>query len=125
MQAAAPAPTGASLERLLAAWAQVVEQIGANPANRPLIMACRPIEFHDNSVVLGFPEDQLFLRDIAERKRSALEEGLSTVLGTRVGVRIVAANVELPRVQQSDADELVAQAKRVFADDVLDVAEVE
>jgi DNA polymerase-3 subunit gamma/tau len=122
---AAPAPTGASLERLLAAWAQVVEQIGANPANRPLIMACRPIEFHDNSVVLGFPEDQLFLRDIAERKRSALEEGLSTVLGTRVGVRIVAANVELPRVQQSDADELVAQAKRVFADDVLDVAEVE
>ncbi|CAN5727169.1 hypothetical protein BH23CHL7_BH23CHL7_09370 [soil metagenome] len=118
-------PAGGDLERLLAAWSQVVEQVGSNPANRPLIMACRPIEVRDGSVVLGFPEDQLFLRDIAERKRSVLEEGLSNVLGTRVGVRIVAANVELPRSQPADADELVAQARRVFADDVLDVAEVE
>jgi DNA polymerase III subunit gamma/tau len=120
----APQPDG-ELERLLAAWSQVVEQIGSNPANRPLIMACRPIEVRDGSVVLGFPEDQLFLRDIAERKRSVLEEGLSNVLGTRVGVRIVAANIELPRSQPADADEVVAQARRVFADDVLDVAEVE
>jgi DNA polymerase III subunit gamma/tau len=118
-------PSAVSLERLLEAWSQVVEQVGANPANRPLIMACRPIEVRDGSVVLGFPEDQLFLRDIAERKRGALEDGLSRVLGARVGVRIVAANVELPRTEPVSADALVAQARRVFADDVLDVAEVE
>jgi DNA polymerase III subunit gamma/tau len=125
--ASAPAASAVdpSLERLLDAWAQVVERVGSNPANRPLIMACRPIDFRDGAVVLGFPEDQLFLRDIAERKRTVLEDGLSSVLGTRVGVRIVAANVELAEPAQADANELVVQARRVFADDVLDVAEVE
>ncbi len=33
-----------SLEALLAAWPSVVERIGRNPANRPLIAACRPVE---------------------------------------------------------------------------------
>ena len=41
-----------------------------NPANRPLVASCRPVEVRDGIVVLGFPEDQAFLRDIAERKRT-------------------------------------------------------
>jgi DNA polymerase III subunit gamma/tau len=122
---AEPPAADTELDSLLAAWAQVVAQVGSNPANRPLIMACRPIEVRQGAVVLGFPEDQLFMRDIAERKRSVLEEGLSSVLGRRVSVSLVAANVELPRSQPADAQELVAHARRVFADDVLDVAEVE
>ena len=80
---------------LLAAWPRIVERDRRNPANRPLIAACRPVEVRDATVVLGFPESQAFLRDIAERKRSMLEEGIGQVLGRAVGVRCVATNVEL------------------------------
>ena len=47
--------------------AEVVAYVSRNPANRPLIAACRPIELRDGVIVLGFPENQAFLRDIAER----------------------------------------------------------
>jgi DNA polymerase-3 subunit gamma/tau len=121
----AAGPAADPLADLLAAWPQVVAEVGRNPANRPLIAACRPVEVQQGLVVLGFPEDQVFLRDIAERKRAMLEEGLFTVLGRRVVVRLVATNVELPAPSAPDGNELVAQARRVFAEDVLDVAEIE
>ncbi len=128
----APAPSGrpdAELEAVLAAWPQVVERIGRNPANRPLIAACRPVEVHGAQVVLGFPENQAFLRDIAERKRPLLEEGIAEVLGRPVAVRCVATNVEIARpvtaLADAAGDDLVAQARRVFGDDLVDVAEVE
>jgi DNA polymerase-3 subunit gamma/tau len=119
-----------ALQTLLAAWPTVVERVGRNPANRPLISACRPVEVQDATIVLGFPESQAFLRDIAERKRALLEEGIGEVLGRVVVIRCVATNVELaePLVTLADGggpDDLVAQARRVFGDDVLDVAEVE
>ena len=47
------------------------------------------------SLILGFPEDQPFLREKAEQRRSALEDGVAHVLGRPVGVRCVVANVEL------------------------------
>jgi hypothetical protein len=121
----APQVVGDALAELLEAWPRVVAEVGRNPANRPLISACRPVEVHEGMVVLGFPEDQLFLRDIAERKRPMLEEGLFVVLGRRVVVRLVATNIELAPKPASEANELVAQARRVFADDLLDAAEVE
>ncbi|HUG47541.1 MAG TPA: DNA polymerase III subunit gamma/tau [Candidatus Limnocylindria bacterium] len=122
----APAPAGA-LEQLQAAWPQVVEQIGRNPANRPLIMACRPLEVRDGVVVLGFPESQAFLRDIAERKRTILEEALGGVLGRAVAVHCVATNIEpTPASPQGQgSDELVERARQIFGDDLLEVAEVE
>jgi DNA polymerase III subunit gamma/tau len=123
-----PAADGAQLfERLQAAWPEVVAHVGRNPANRPLISACRPVEVRDGLVVLGFPESQAFLRDIAERKRAILEEGLAAVLGRSVGVRCVATNVAMPEPLPDDGagDELVAQARRVFEDDLVDVVEVE
>jgi DNA polymerase-3 subunit gamma/tau len=125
-----PAPVavaeGALLEQVQAAWPLVVERIGSNPANRPLIAACRPIEVRDSTIVLGFPEGQAFLRDIAERKRPILEEGLSAVLGRPVAVRCVASNVEVgDRLASANGEDLVAQARRVFGEDLVDVAEVE
>jgi DNA polymerase III subunit gamma/tau len=122
------AEPAAALSALLAAWPEVVAEIGRNPANRPLISACRPVEVGDAFVVLGFPEDQVFLRDIAERKRAILEDGLAVVLGRRVAVRLVATNVELAAPAAADLPdpaEVVAHARRVFAEDLLDVAEVE
>jgi hypothetical protein len=115
------------LEQLRAAWPQVVEHVSRNPANRPLIAACRPVEIRDGRIILGFPESQAFLRDIAERKRSVLEEGLSAVLGRRVAVQCVATNIEMiePTPADQGTDELVAHARRVFEDDLVDVAEVD
>jgi len=123
---ATPAPgTGDLMERLFAAWPDVVSHVSKNPANRPLIAACRPIELRDGIVVLGFPESQAFLRDIAERKRAVLEEAVALVLGQPVGIRCVATNIELvPPTIDADAD-LVAQAKRVFAEDLAEVGEIE
>jgi DNA polymerase III subunit gamma/tau len=126
--AAAAAPQADdSLEKLRAAWPQVVDSIGRNPANRPLIMACRPVEIRDGVVVLGFPENQAFLRDIAERKRGVLEEALAGVLGRAVAVHCVATNVEPadPLTDEQRSDELVSHARQIFQDDVADVADVD
>jgi DNA polymerase-3 subunit gamma/tau len=116
---------GDALERLLAAWPDVVAYVSRNPANRPLIAACRPIELRDGVIVLGFPENQAFLRDIAERKRSVLEEAVAAVLGQPIGIRCVATNIELAAPTMDGETDLVAQARRIFADDLAEVGEVE
>ena len=125
--AAATAPEDTPMERLRSAWPKVVEIVARNPANRPLIMACRPVEMREGIVVLGFPESQAFLRDIAERKRSVLEKALAGVLGGSVAVRCVATNVELAQPLESGAhsDDLVSHARQIFEDDLREVAEVE
>jgi hypothetical protein len=123
--AAGPSGAGELLDRLLASWPEVVAYVSRNPANRPLIAACRPIELRDGIVVLGFPENQAFLRDIAERKRSVLEEAVAAVLAQPVGIRCVVANIELATPSAEGDPDLVAQARRIFADDLAEVGEVE
>jgi hypothetical protein len=112
------------LERLRQGWPEVIAHVSRNPANRPLVNACRPVEVRDGIVVLGFPEDQAFLRDIAERKRSALEDGIAAVLGRTIGVRCVVANVEIGTPALDEGPDLVAQARRIFEGDLADVGEV-
>ncbi|MDQ3870396.1 MAG: hypothetical protein M3301_02125, partial [Chloroflexota bacterium] len=113
-----------ALERLRRGWREVVAHVARNPANRPLIAACRPVEVQERVVVLGFPEDQAFLRDIAERKRGALEEGVRVVLGSAYGVRCVATNVDALALPREDGIDLVEHAKRIFEGDIADVAEI-
>ena len=101
-----------------------------NPANHPLIKACRPVEVRGATIVLGFPESQAFLRDIAERKRALLEEGIGRILGRAVAVKCVATNIELVEpvaalAATGNGEDLVAQARRIFEDDLVDVAEVD
>jgi len=129
-EAPSPAVVDDALAALLAAWPGVVERIGRNPADRPLINACRPVEVSGATIVLGFPESQAFMRDIAQRKQHKLEEGIAEVLGRPVNVRCVATNIELVQSQAALApaggpDDLVEQARRIFADDLADVAEVD
>jgi DNA polymerase-3 subunit gamma/tau len=119
-----PAAGGDLLEQVLRGWGQVVAQVGRNPANRPIVTACRPVEVRDGVVVLGFPENQAFLRDHAERKRAALEEGIAAVVGRPVGVRCVVANLELVEADVGPEGDLVAQARRIFEGDLADVDEV-
>ena len=112
---------GAALEALLSAWPAIVEQISAHPPTKPLILRCRPIAVDGAIVTLGFPEEQAFLKDQAERRRPVIEAGIETVIGRAVTVRCVVANIELPPV---GADDLFAEARRIFADDLADVGDV-
>ena len=98
--------------------------IGRNPANKPLVQNCRPVEVRDGIVILGFPENQPFLREKAEHRRSALEDGLAHVLGRPVGVRCVVANVELPETSDREDLDLVAQARKVFGGELTEVGDI-
>jgi DNA polymerase-3 subunit gamma/tau len=115
---------GSLFDLVVRGWPQVIEHVGRNPANRPIVTACRPVEVRDGVVVLGFPENQPFLRDHAERKKAALEEGIAAVLGRPVGVRCVVANVEVGDPEQDPADDLVAAARRIFEGDLAEIDEV-
>ena len=121
--AAAAAPSGA-LEELLAAWPAIVARVSQHPPTKPLIVACRPVAVEGNVVTLGFPEEQAFLKDVAERKKTVIEEGIGESLGRAVAVRCVVANVELASPAAAGDADLMAEAKRIFADDLVDVGEI-
>ncbi|HYI22119.1 MAG TPA: DNA polymerase III subunit gamma/tau, partial [Candidatus Limnocylindrales bacterium] len=83
---ATPQAADQSLQDLIAVWPRVVERIAGNPANKPIIAACRPVEVSDATIVLGFPESQAFMRGVAERKRASIEADIGHVLGRPVAV---------------------------------------
>ncbi|HSL34817.1 MAG TPA: DNA polymerase III subunit gamma/tau [Candidatus Limnocylindrales bacterium] len=117
---------GDALEWLRGQWPEIVEHISRHPPTKPLIAACRPISVEGNVVTLGFPEGQGFLKDVAERRRANLEEGIGHFLGRPVTVRCVATNVDTWADLPADDDgaRLVAEARRIFADDLVDVGEI-
>ena len=121
--AAAP---GSDLERLRQLWPEIVTQLSAHPPTKPLITACRPISVEDRTVTLGFPEGMGFLKDVAERRRPVLEEGIGRFLGHPVAVRCVATNLDV--LPQLPADEeaafVLAEARRIFGEDAVDATEV-
>lgn len=108
-----------------AAWPQVVVAIGSNPANRPLVTNCRPIELRDGFLILGFPEDQAFMRDIAERKRRVLEEGIASVIGSHLAVRCVVANLESVEPVDSGEGDLVSKARQIFDGELAGIEDIE
>ena len=115
------------LERLRHGWVRLVEQItDLNRAVKPLIVDCRPIGVEGNVVTLGFPEEKAFLKDVAERRRPILEQAFSSFLDHPVGVRCVATNLDLvpPLPADADAAHILAEAHRIFAEDLADTPEV-
>jgi DNA polymerase-3 subunit gamma/tau len=121
--APSPAPGGTvSLDHLVRAWPDVVTLLSRQPAVKPLILVCRPVALDGAIVTLGFPEEQAFLRDVAERKRGPIEAGIGEVIGRPVSVRCVVANVEI--ASAPTGDDLVAEARRIFGADLVDVGEV-
>ena len=131
--AAAAASTGASsaataggIDELRARWPEVVAFLSQNPPVKPLIEACRPISVEDRLVTLGFPEDKAFLKIALERRAPILEEGIGRVLGRTVNVRCVATNLEhVPAVAiEAESADLISEARRIFAEDLVDVGEV-
>jgi hypothetical protein len=121
------AEPGDDLERLRHGWPSIVTTITErNRAVKPLISACRPIGVEGNVVTLGFPEEQGFLKDVAERRRPLLEACIAEYLGRDVGVRCIATNLDLlpPLPGDQEAAHILAEAHRIFAEDRLDVPEV-
>ena len=99
--------------------------ISEHPPTKPLIVACRPISVEDGVVTLGFPEGQSFLKDVAERRRSVLEDGIGRFLGRAVAVRCVATNLAVESLGGDDEGaRLLAEARRIFAEDLVDAREV-
>ena len=116
-------PSG--IEELRAAWPAIVAVLSQSPPVKPLIAACRPVSLEGAVVTLGFPEDQAFLKDALERRRAMLEEGIGRILGRPVNVHCVATNLEhVPAVPLGGAADLISEARRIFADDLVDVGEV-
>ena len=126
---AAPAVASAGPDEAITAvreaWPRIVAVIGSNPANRPLVATCRPVEVADGMLVLGFPEDQAFMRDIAERKRRVLEDGIASVIGRSVAVRCVVTNLELVEPVDSGEGDLVSQARRIFEGELAGVQDID
>jgi len=130
---ATPSPVAGGdpgLETLRARWPEVVAYLSQHPPTKPLIEACQPISVEGAVVTLGFPESKAFLRDLIERRRGHLEEGISRFLDREVAVRCVATNVEIaPDLPvgvgtDDDGERLLAEARRIFADDLVDVGEI-
>jgi DNA polymerase III subunit gamma/tau len=117
--------TRPTLQLLLERWAEIVEVISKSPSAKPLIVACRPVGVEGAVVTLGFPEAQSFFKDVAERRRPILEDGVSRVLGMPVSVRCVAANVEFSALpEDTDGTRLLSEFRRIYGDDIVDVGEV-
>ena len=122
----APGSSSEALDQLRSLWPEIVAHISLHPPTKPLIAACRPISVDGNVVTLGFPEGQAFLKDVAERRRTNLEEGIGQFLGRAVAVRCIATNLELVPPVPGDADAafVMAEARRIFGEDLVDVGEV-
>ena len=129
-EAASPGPPSNTAEpspglaELIGAWPRIVAELSSSPPIKPLVEACRPIEMTGNQVILGFPEGKAFLRDVAERRRTHLEEGIGKVLGRGVAVRLVATNLDLLPAPAAEEADLLTMARRIFADDLADADEV-
>jgi hypothetical protein len=123
---AVPTPPTGDLAVLRDRWPEIVARISAHPPTKPLIVVCRPISVEDGIVTLGFPEDKSFLRAVAERRRTVLEENISAVLGRSVGVRCVATNIDVVPDLPSDEEAawILAEARRIFGEEGADPAEV-
>jgi hypothetical protein len=103
----------------------VVAVLSQSPPVKPLIAECRPMSVDGPLITLGFPEDKAFLKDLLERRRTLLEDGIGRILGRAVNVRCVATNLEhVPAVPAGDAADLISEARRIFAEDLVDVGEV-
>ena len=115
------------LAELRRRWPEIVALISRHPPTKPLIEACRPMAVDGAIVTLGFPESQLFLRDVADRRRPTLEEGLSRVLGRPVAVRCVATNVDLDVAPPADSEgsAVIAAARAVWGDELVGVRDVD
>jgi DNA polymerase-3 subunit gamma/tau len=111
------------LATLLARWQELVASV--SPATRAVIRECRPLSVDGAVVTLAFPEAKAFLKDQAERRRPDLETAVGGFLGRPVSVRCVASNIDLvAEPTERDAAFVLDEARKIFAEELVDVGEV-
>ena len=112
------------LERLRHGWAQLTGS--ATPALKAVIVESRPIRVEGNVITIGFPEEKPFMQGHAERSRAKLEAHFGGFLGHDVNIRCVTSNLDLlpPLPADEDAAHILAEAQRIFAEDLADVPDV-
>ncbi len=115
------------LGRVRAGWPAIVVALSRTPLVKPLAEVCRPVRLDGRVVVLGFPEDKAFLREKAEQRHAAFEDAISTVVGIELGIRCIATNLEAlpPLPHEAIGRANLDAARRVFAGDLADAADVE
>ena len=122
-RAAAASPASADLATLLGRWQELVASV--SPATRAVIRECRPLSVDGAVVTLAFPEAKAFLKDQAERRRPDLESAIGGFLGRPVSVRCVASNIDLvSEPAERDAAFVLDEARKIFAEELVDVGEV-
>ncbi len=121
------APPQDVLARVRAGWPAIVAHLSRTPLIKPLAEVCRPVRLEGRVVVLGFPEDKAFLREKAEQRHGAFEEAIAAVVGTELGIRCVATNLEAlpPLPHEAIGRENLDVARRVFAGDLADATDVD
>lgn len=115
-----------AIDEVLRRWPEIVAHLSQRPPLRPLMVECRPIQVEGPTIVLGFPEERAFLREAAERRRLEIEEGMAAVLDRKVAVRCVATNLDgyPPLTLDPEGARILAEAKRIFGDDLVEVREI-
>ncbi|NLS78696.1 MAG: DNA polymerase III subunit gamma/tau [Chloroflexi bacterium] len=94
-----------SLEWFRENWREVVAAVRARNRGVEALLkgSCEPMAYHDGVLTLGFyPEYQSFHRDRVEqpKSRQVVEEALSEVAGTKVGLKCANFQGEANRVQR-------------------------
>ncbi|MGC8635275.1 MAG: DNA polymerase III subunit gamma/tau [Candidatus Limnocylindrales bacterium] len=115
------------LGRVRTGWPEIVAALSRMPLIKPLVEVCRPVRLEGRVVILGFPEDKAFLREKAEQRHAAFEAAIEAAVGTQVGIRCVATNLEAlpPLPHEVIGRENLDAARRVFAGELADAADVE
>jgi DNA polymerase-3 subunit gamma/tau len=122
-RAGAPSAASGDLAALLGRWQELVASV--SPATRAVIRECRPLSVDGAVVTLAFPEAKAFLKDQAERRRPDLESAVGGFLGRSVSVRCVASNIDLvSEPTERDAAFVLDEARKIFAEELVDVGEV-
>ena len=108
----------------LAGHRRRAEQVAADQAAHRRSAARSPLD--GDVVTLGFPEGQSFLKDVAERRRATLEEGIGRALGSarRGPPRGHEPGSACRPPDDEDAERVLEAARRIFADDLVDAGEV-
>lgn len=115
------------LSRVRTGWPEIVAALSRMPLIKPLAEVCRPVRLEGRVVILGFPEDKAFLREKAEQRHAAFEAAIEAAVGTEVGIRCVATNLEAlpPLPHEVIGRENLDAARRVFAGELADASDVE